>query len=140
MFDLATGFISQSLIREFYKSSKDVLAVEWLCQDDSISIFCLQGFHLAENNIPSSLRPTDLQRSTPHHPWLDIFPLPRTRDNLIRAGDHLDDDELCHDLTAFWDTRTSNARLLVGTAVLSGKLGSHGGICKEVGVLSSRLP
>lgn len=35
------------------------------------------------------------------------------RDNLIRAGDDLDDDELCHDLTAFWDTRSSNATLLV---------------------------
>lgn len=35
------------------------------------------------------------------------------RDNLIRAGDSLDDDELCHDLTAFWNMWSSNAMMLV---------------------------
>lgn len=35
------------------------------------------------------------------------------RDNLVRAEDELDDDELCHDLTGFWDTSRSGATLLV---------------------------
>lgn len=91
------------------------MTAEWMCQDDTVSILCADGPHVirAQGNIPPSLLPTALQRETPHHPWLDVFPFPRMRDNLIKAGDHLDDDELCHDLTAFWDTRSSNATLLV---------------------------
>ncbi|KXJ87976.1 hypothetical protein Micbo1qcDRAFT_197590 [Microdochium bolleyi] len=34
---------------------------------------------------PRSLAPTAKQRSVAHHPWLDLFPLPRMRDNLIAA-------------------------------------------------------
>jgi hypothetical protein len=112
--DLLISLSRLNVLRAAYDNAIAVgMTVEWLCQDDTISIFSLQGPRLSEDNIPLSLRPTALQRATPHHPWLDIFPFPRMRDNLIRAGDHLDDDELCHDLTAFWDTRTSNARLLV---------------------------
>jgi hypothetical protein len=35
------------------------------------------------------------------------------RDNLIRAAAGFEDDEFCHDITGFWDTRRSNATLLV---------------------------
>jgi hypothetical protein len=35
------------------------------------------------------------------------------RDRLILAGDSFDDDDLCHDLMAFWDTRNTAATLLV---------------------------
>lgn len=86
-----------------------------MSNDDSISIFNLEqpqpGF--AESSIPSSLLPTPVQREIPHHPWLDFFPFPRMRDWLIIAGDSFDDDELCHDLMAFWDTRNTGATLLV---------------------------
>ncbi|KAJ5657306.1 uncharacterized protein N7484_000955 [Penicillium longicatenatum] len=109
--------ISLSRLNVLKAAYENVLAMgmtaEWLCGDEITSIFSLQGPQFSEDKIPISLRPTALQRSTPHHPWLDVFPFPRMRDNLIRAGDHLNDDELCHDLTAFWDTRTSHARLLV---------------------------
>lgn len=112
--DLLISLSRLNVLRAAYDNVMAVgMTAEWLCQDDIISIFSIQGPRLPEDNIPSNLRPTDLQRSTPHHPWLDIFPFPRLRDNLIQVGDNLDDDELCHDLTAFWDTRTSNARLLV---------------------------
>lgn len=112
--DLLISLSRLNVLRAAYDNVMAVgMTAEWLCQDEPISIFSIQGPQLSEDSIPSTLRPTDLQRSTPHHPWLDIFPFPQFRDNLIRAGDNLDDDELCHDLTAFWDTRTSNARLLV---------------------------
>ncbi|KAI2788183.1 hypothetical protein POX_e06196 [Penicillium oxalicum] len=58
------------------------------------------------SNLPVSLRPTHLQRSTPHHPWLDFFPLPKMRDNLIQAGDDWDDHALCHDIMGFWDSES----------------------------------
>lgn len=48
--------------------------------------------------LPTSLQPTTTQRSVPHHPWLDCFPYPRMRDNLINAPDGFDDCELCTDL------------------------------------------
>jgi len=35
--------------------------------------------------VPSSLTPTSLQLTTKHHPWLDLFPIPRMRDNLLIA-------------------------------------------------------
>lgn len=88
---------------------------EWLKSDDSISIFnlVLPGFDPAPDSIPSSLRPTPIQRKIPHHPWLDFFPFPGMRDRMILAGDMFDDDDLCHDLMAFWDTRNTGATLLV---------------------------
>ncbi|KAK8054818.1 hypothetical protein PG993_000045 [Apiospora rasikravindrae] len=34
---------------------------------------------------PHSLVPTSMQLSTRHHPWLDLFPFPKMRDNLLVA-------------------------------------------------------
>ncbi|KAL2836872.1 hypothetical protein BJY01DRAFT_238087 [Aspergillus pseudoustus] len=98
----------------FLKMSKYGMTVEWVCEDNTVSIFSLFRPHLSEDSIPQSSRPTLLQRAVPHHPWLDILPFPPMRDNLVRAGNSLDDDELCLDLTAFWDTRSSNAPTLRG--------------------------
>ncbi|KAL3481475.1 hypothetical protein BJX99DRAFT_148477 [Aspergillus californicus] len=112
--DLLINLCRTNVLRAAYQNVVIVgMSAEWMCPDDTISIFNVDGPQVVEDNIPPSLRPTALQRASPHHPWLDIFPFPRMRDRLIRAGDHLDDDELCHDLTAFWDTRRSNATLLV---------------------------
>lgn len=86
---------------------------DWMKDDDAISIFNLCFPGAAEHSIPESLRPTILQRSTPHHPWLDVFPFPGMRDNLIMAGDTFNDEELCSDLMAFWDTRNAHAMMLV---------------------------
>ncbi|KAL4884904.1 hypothetical protein BJY04DRAFT_155852 [Aspergillus karnatakaensis] len=89
---------------------------DWMKCDDTLSIFNLKYPHsLAPNfeNIPVALRPTDIQKSMPHHPWLDFFPFPGMRDCLITAAHLFDDEELCHDLMAFWDTRNTNATLIV---------------------------
>ncbi|PYH34737.1 bZIP transcription factor [Aspergillus neoniger CBS 115656] len=115
--DMLLNLSRMNVLRAAYQNALALgMTAEWLCLDDTISIFSLDGPHVVPKDhvgIPHSLRPTALQRATPHHPWLDVFPFPSMRDNLIRAGDDLDDDELCHDLTASWDTRSSNATLLV---------------------------
>ncbi|KAE8155125.1 hypothetical protein BDV25DRAFT_126064 [Aspergillus avenaceus] len=89
------------------------MTVDWMNSDDSLSIFNIGLPGFTEDGIPTNLRPTAIQRWVPHHPWLDFFPFPGMRDRLILAGDTFDEDELCHDLMAFWDTRNSGATLLV---------------------------
>ncbi|KAL2828608.1 hypothetical protein BJY01DRAFT_240860 [Aspergillus pseudoustus] len=55
------------------------------------------------SSIPSSLRPTKAQLEIPHHPWLDLFPLARMRDNLIQAArDTWEPHQLCADIMGFW--------------------------------------
>lgn len=49
-------------------------------------------------DLPASLYPTPVQRAIPHHPWLDCFPFPLLRENLIRASGALNDCELCGDV------------------------------------------
>lgn len=43
--------------------------------------------------VPDSIAPTRLQLTTRHHPWLDLFPIPRMRDNLLMATSVLSTDE-----------------------------------------------
>jgi hypothetical protein len=89
------------------------MTMEWMARDDAISIFNAPIPGFSESSIPASLRPTECQRLVAHHPWLDFFPFHNMRDNLIAVQDFIDDDDLCHDLMAFWDTRNTGATLLV---------------------------
>lgn len=54
---------------------------------------------------PPSLVPTPLQRTVVHEPWVDLFPLPAFRDNLIKARGTFNSCELCDDVlgTVFED-------------------------------------
>jgi hypothetical protein len=54
--------------------------------------------HPAPKDIPDSLRPTPLQESMPHDPWISMFPSPTLRDNLILSLGTYDEDDLCGDL------------------------------------------
>lgn len=89
------------------------MTMAWVADDDSISIFSMTRPGYPGHAIPDSLRPTELQRTKPHHPWLDIFPFPQIRDNLITAQEDFDDDELCYDLMAFWDSENSDPAVLI---------------------------
>ncbi|PKS13061.1 hypothetical protein jhhlp_000402 [Lomentospora prolificans] len=89
-----------------------------LCDDDLISPLNYRGPPLPDGSLvmlkwrddarrgadcPQALAPTHLQRTVLHHPWIDLFPFPQFRDNVltsIQAG-ILDDDELCLDLIEF---------------------------------------
>ncbi|KAL2064065.1 hypothetical protein VTL71DRAFT_4559 [Oculimacula yallundae] len=48
--------------------------------------------------IPSSLNPTYVQASIAHSSWMNMFPFPAIRDNLIKAEKDFDHEELCFDL------------------------------------------
>ncbi|KAI0436209.1 hypothetical protein F4803DRAFT_246664 [Xylaria telfairii] len=48
--------------------------------------------------LPSSLQETWLQQTTPHDMWLDTFPCPQLRDNLISYDNFFDEDEFCVDV------------------------------------------
>lgn len=50
------------------------------------------------SNLPPALKPTALQMSVLHHPWIDLFPCPKLRDNLLCAGDSLDTWGICQDV------------------------------------------
>ena len=89
---------------------------------DAISPFNKQGPLLGKNysseahNWPESLQPTTLQFSKEHHPWIDLFPFPRLRDNILMAIEEpgvCDEDELCHDLCHYSGDKGSRAGLVV---------------------------
>jgi hypothetical protein len=89
------------------------LDLEYICDDDSISPF---GTILPDRgctSLPPSLRPTSLQRAVIHHPWIDFFPVHEVRDNLIRAGNSYDDEELCIDLMGFCNAPSEKTGLIV---------------------------
>ncbi|KAL5326528.1 hypothetical protein ACEPPN_004214 [Leptodophora sp. 'Broadleaf-Isolate-01'] len=62
--------------------------------------------------LPTALQPTELQNAIPHHPWIDLLPLPTMRDNIFRRGfDSFDEEELCHAMRGH--APTNNPGLLV---------------------------
>lgn len=48
--------------------------------------------------IPDSLQPTALQLTTPHPRWMDRFPFPKMRDNMITLMGIIDEEEFFADL------------------------------------------
>lgn len=113
----ADQLISLSRLNIWRAASDNIIAagmtLEHLLADDSISTFSVSPADITKHTVPASLQPTALQRTVPHHPWFDVFPFPRMRDNFISGGDEFDEDDLCHDLIAFWDSDRTDATLLV---------------------------
>jgi hypothetical protein len=71
------------------------------------------------NDWPVNLRPTQLQRSIQHHPWIDVFPWPTFRDNLLQAFEHpdlCDEDELCRDVIEHEDLNENPVLIVWGDA------------------------
>jgi len=51
--------------------------------------------------LPEGLMPTRLQVIRRHHPWIDLLPSARLRDNvlqIVEEGGTADEDELCEDV------------------------------------------
>lgn len=79
------------------------LEANGLCEADVLSPFNHIGpARPGPTSLPVSLRPTVVQCATPHHPWLDFFPHPKARDNLIRRLNDYDEDEFSLDILGFW--------------------------------------
>ncbi|KAF3036935.1 hypothetical protein E8E12_005864 [Didymella heteroderae] len=57
-----------------------------LCIHDALSPFNKTGPASPSAHLPPSLRPTVLQTSTRHRPWVDLFPLPELRDVILRLS------------------------------------------------------
>ncbi|KPM46332.1 hypothetical protein AK830_g213 [Neonectria ditissima] len=116
-------------VNVFYALSRNATALgiceEWLTYD-AISPFCRHGPGLnrypmetastAPITRPKSLQPTELQLSIPHHPWIDLFPVPRLRDNFLSAienADTIDEDELCYDMVEISDAGEAKPSLII---------------------------
>jgi Domain of unknown function (DUF3425) len=90
------------------------LASEGL-HDDAISPFNTAGpfQYDLEASLPPSLQPTLVQRTIPHHPWLDLLPIPQMRDNLISAGESIDETQFCLDLKGYGSVHTGYTGIIV---------------------------
>ena len=87
---------------------------EEIMDDDAISILCSPNRAVSRVlALPLALRPTDLQTNVAHHPWIDCLPVPRMRQNLIRAGDTFDVMKLCGDLVGLFSTGTGRTGIIV---------------------------
>ncbi|OQE25059.1 hypothetical protein PENSTE_c006G00110 [Penicillium steckii] len=86
---------------------------DWTSQDTISRFNTCTPEHINEKELPVSLRPTEIQLKIPYHPWLDFFPFPKMRDNLISAGDKLDDAQFCVEVMGFWDISTNSCSILV---------------------------
>jgi hypothetical protein len=78
---------------------------ENLCRDDYTSPFHHIGPHPSQapmplHSCPANLQPTYLQRTITHHPWIDLFPYPNFRDNILHGIDAglFEEDDLCYDI------------------------------------------
>lgn len=96
------------------------IPLEYLESDDYSSVFNHHGPpppSTEKPSLPTNLQPTALQQTVTHHSWLDLFPIPKMRDNILRginSGEYDEDllcDVLCCDLLKFDDT--TNAALVV---------------------------
>lgn len=75
---------------------------EQMCIDEYPSPFlpCSPTATSAITKLPPGLRPTPLQLTVEHHPYIDIFPCPILRDNLLRYPffGNEEEEQLCIDL------------------------------------------
>lgn len=84
----------------------------WLT-GDAISPFYNASPESWDSSLPENLRPTELQHTVEHHPWIDLFPVPTMRDNLLRAGAAYDDTDICLDIVEVGDKPKEKAGLIV---------------------------
>ncbi|OJJ66184.1 hypothetical protein ASPBRDRAFT_138530, partial [Aspergillus brasiliensis CBS 101740] len=92
------------------------LVADGICELNILSPFNLHGpvpVTQTVATIPPSLRPTLYQRSVPHHPWLDFFPFPKVRDNLLSRQGRYSKHEFCLDILGFWNPDAVDNMLLV---------------------------
>lgn len=83
-------------------------------EDTALSPFAdPQGYQTSLFALPATLRPTKLQCDITHHPWIDLLPIPRMRDNLLRAGETYDDLELCADLVGYFNSPVARNGMII---------------------------
>ncbi|KAL4936953.1 hypothetical protein BDV06DRAFT_227400 [Aspergillus oleicola] len=100
--DLLLGVVRVNFLRALH-ANIDVLGYSAAeMHDDALSQFGSSGpakpSICPPSSLPSPLQPSKTQLQIPHHPWLDLLPISKMRDNLILAGDTYDDIQLCRDM------------------------------------------
>lgn len=86
--------------------------MDWL-DEEANSPWCASVSESRISLCPTSLRPTSLQQEIPHHPWIDLFPIPQMRDNLLEKYEDFDETALCNDLVDFYDVSNDETGLIV---------------------------
>lgn len=115
------GFLVKINVLAALASNADLLGFNFagLCCPNLISPFSQQGPGLGIASprppYPESLQPTRLQFLVPHHPWIDLIPLPRLRDNILRTirEGAMDNTPLAMDILDVQDLRSEAACLIV---------------------------
>ncbi|KAF7920179.1 uncharacterized protein EAE97_011520 [Botrytis byssoidea] len=89
--------------------------LDWLdCTIDPLSPWLnLSTKFVPGAHCPQALCPTNIQRTIPHHPWLDLWPIPQMRDNLLLHAGSYDEDRLCNDLVEFGGLMNEQSGLIV---------------------------
>ena len=109
-FNIARSLVQNTQILEISSQGMD---------DNAISQFYALGPKTMDNektlSLPLSLQPTKLQKAMPHHPWLDIIPVAKMRDNIISTGDSFDDRQLCRALRGLQNEQPGNTGVIVGS-------------------------
>lgn len=117
--DLLLHLIQLNLTKALMENTRILGLTSEKLHDDALSPFNTAGpwpynFEFDEHSsLPPSLRPTQIQRTVPHHPWLDLLPISQMRDNLIRAGESFDEERLCLDIKGWGSVRTGNTGIIV---------------------------
>jgi len=121
--DQLLTLIQYNVLRALFSNTEAMgFGIAWMKDEDAISPYVSTGDYnpyftptLWNPCTPSSLLPTELQRTIPHHPWIDLFPIPAMRDNLLlaEAGGGYDEWGLCNDLVDFCDVPNDQTGLIV---------------------------
>ncbi|KAH8589159.1 hypothetical protein B0O99DRAFT_692729 [Bisporella sp. PMI_857] len=87
---------------------------ETLCNKALLSLFDSTGpLSPVSERCPVSLYPTTIQKTVPHHPWIDLFPIPQMRDNFILASNSINEEELGTDIVSIRDSADEKPTLIV---------------------------
>ncbi|GKT65560.1 hypothetical protein ColTof4_03674 [Colletotrichum tofieldiae] len=114
--DSLLPLVQFNLFRGLMENMKTLgITMPMVCDDDCLSPFGSDPMYNIHTRwtLPFFLKPTETQLTAAHHPWLDLLPLPRMRDNLIKAGEDWDDEELCLDLIGNGDAPSGQGGMIL---------------------------
>ncbi|KAH6699086.1 hypothetical protein BKA61DRAFT_621962 [Leptodontidium sp. MPI-SDFR-AT-0119] len=101
--DMLVSLVQFNTTRALVMNARIMGVTSEFMTPDARSRLASEGIEVqAHNSLPLSLKPTHLQLTKSHHPWIDILPFPEIRDNLLRRDENsYDKKELCRDLRGF---------------------------------------
>ena len=99
--DLLLHLIQLNFTRALFENIKIFGLTSENLHDEALSPFNTTGpwQRDLEQSLPCSLQPTMIQREIPHHPWLDLLPIPQI--------------QLCLDMKGYGSAQTGRTGLIV---------------------------